>query len=408
MKKQYKPEIEKLAKEGSLYPQESLLRVKTGKNRVIFGIPKEIGYQETRVPITPEAVALLINNGQEVWVESGAGEKAKFMDKDYSDAGAKIKYSAKEVFESNLILKIEPPTQDEIEYVKPGSTVISAFQMGQQNVGYIHAINKKRIVGIGYEMLEDKAEGFPVIRAMSEIAGSLVMLIAAEYLSNAHDGKGILLGGITGVSPSRVVILGAGTVAEYAARTALGLGAEIRIFDNHIYKLRRLKHALGHQIHTAILDNLTLSKALQDADVVIGAVRAEKGKVRCFVSEEMVAAMKSNSIIVDVSIDQGGCFETSRLSSHENPTYIKHGVIHYCVPNLTSRVANTASHALSNIFTPILLQIGEVGGVEEMIFSHKWFMRGVYSYNGNLTNAHLARKFNLKHMDLNLLMAARM
>ncbi|MCG8323360.1 MAG: alanine dehydrogenase [Cytophagales bacterium] len=408
MKKQFKPEIEKLAQEGSLYPQEALLKVKKSRKSVVFGIPKETGYKEIRVPLTPEAVALLVNNGQEVWLEAGAGEKAKFTDKDYSDAGAKIKYAAQEVFAANVILKIEPPSLAEIENIKPGSTVISAYQMGQQHLNYIEAINKKRLICIGYEMLEDKAEGFPVIRAMSEIAGSLVMLIAAEYLSNAHDGKGILLGGITGVSPSKVVILGAGTVAEYAARTALGLGAEIKIFDNHIYKLRRVKHALGHQIHTAILDNLTLSEALKQADVVIGAVRAEKGKVRCFVSEEMVAAMKPNSIIIDVSIDQGGCFETSRITTHENPTYIKHGVIHYCVPNLTSRVANTASNALSNIFTPILLQIAEVGGVEEMIFTYKWFMRGVYAYNGNLTNAHIANRFNLKHMDLNLLMAARM
>ncbi len=407
MKKRSQPEIEKLAKESSLYPQESLMKVKKSKSQLIYGIPKEKGYMENRVPLTPESVALLVNNGVEVWLESGAGEKATYSDKDYSDAGAKIKYSDKEVFEADVVVKIEPPTIQEIGYFKPGAALLSALQFGQLNVEYINAINKKRIVGIGYEMLEDKAEGFPVIRAMSEIAGSLVMIIAAEYLSNVHDGKGILLGGITGVSPAKVVILGAGTVAEYAARTAMGLGAEIKIFDNHIYKLRRIKHALGHQINTAILDNLTLSEALRSADVVIGAIRAEKGKVRCFVSEEMVASMKSNSIIVDVSIDQGGCFETSHTTTHKNPTYKKFGVIHYCVPNLTSRVANTASNALSNIFTPILLQVNEVGGIEEMIFTHKWFMRGIYAYNGSLTNAHIANKFNLKNMDLNLLMAAR-
>ncbi len=408
MKKHSSAEIAKLAKQVSLRPQESPLKIKSGKHALYLGIPKETALQEKRVALTPEAVALLVNNGLEVWVETGAGTLSKFSDNEYSEAGAIIKYSAKEVFEANIILKIEPPSLTEIGYMNHNITLLSAFQMGDQNVEYVKALNKKRVTAVAFELLEDKAEGMPVIRAMSEIAGSLAMLIATEYLSNVHGGKGILLGGITGVAPSKVVILGAGTVAEYAARIALGLGAEIQIFDNHIYKLRRIKHALGHLIYTSILDNVKLAKSLAEADVVIGAVRAEKGKIRCFIPEDMVMNMKPNSIIIDVSIDQGGCFETSRITSHERPTFVKHDVIHYCVPNLTSRVANTASTVLSNIFTPILLEIAEEGSVGEMIFCHQWFRRGVYAYNGSLSNIHIAKKFNMNHIDLSLLLAARM
>jgi alanine dehydrogenase len=233
------------------------------------------------------------------------------------------------------------------------------------------------------------------------------MLIAAEYLSNVHNGKGVILGGITGVSPTKVTILGAGTVGEFAARTALGLGVDIQIFDNHLYKLRRIKHLLGHQVSTSTFDPSTLENALKISDVVIGAIRAEKGRIRFIVTEEMVSQMKPGSVIIDVSIDQGGCFETSEITTHQNPVFTKYGVIHYCVPNIASRVARTATTALSNIFTPILLELSESGGLDEMIFSQKWFMKGVYTYKGNLTNATVSHMIGLKYTDLNLLMAAR-
>jgi alanine dehydrogenase len=291
--------------------------------------------------------------------------------------------------------------------MKSGSCLISALQLGKQNADFIHGLNKKRVTAVAFENLEDKVGGMPVVRAMSEIAGSTVMLIAAEYLSSVHDGKGLILGGITGVPPTEVVIVGAGTVAEYAARTALGLRASIKIFDNHIYKLRRIKQLLGQQVYTSTIDNYTLGQALKEADVVIGALRSEKGKNKIVVSEEMVAAMMDGSIIIDVSIDQGGCIQTAEMTTHDNPTYVKHGVIHYCVPNIASRVARTASAALSNIFTPILLQMADLRGAEEMIFNYKWFMKGVYTYRGSLTNAYLGRKFSMNHKELQLLLAAR-
>lgn len=398
--------FEALAK-TSLSPQEQLVKVKQGKHSFFIGLPREIALQENRISLTPDAVALLVNNGHEVWVESNAGAGSKFTDRVYSEAGAKIVYSPQEVYKADFIMKIEPPTLEELEYFKPGQTLISALQMGYLSEERVQAMLRKKVTSLAYEFIEDKVGGMPIIRAMSEIAGSTVMLIAAEYLSTVKNGKGIILGGITGVPPTKVVIIGAGTVAEYAARAALSLGAEIQVFDNHLYKLRRIKHTLGHQFYTSTIDTVTLSETLKTADVVIGALRAEKGRTRHVVSEEMVKNMKPDSLIIDLSIDQGGCVATSEITSHAKPVFRKYDVIHYCVPNVASRVANTATTALSNIFTPTILRAAEEGGIEEMIFAHKWFMKGVYTYKGNLTNESVARKFKMKFKNIELLMAVR-
>jgi len=406
MTERKKTGFEALAKSG-LYPQEEMLRVKKGKKSFLIGLPQEISLQENRISLTPDAIALLVSRGHDVWVERKAGEGSKFTDKQYSEAGATIVHSPQEVYKADIILKIEPPTLEEIEFFKPGQTLISALQLGHLDQEYIHALLRKKVTALAYEFIEDKVGGMPIIRAMSEIAGSTVILIAAEYLSTANKGKGVILGGITGVPPTKVVIVGAGTVAEYAARAALSLGAEIQVFDNQIYKLRRIKHTLGHQFYTSTIDTVTLSESLKKADVVIGALRAEKGKTRHVISEEMVSQMKPDSLIIDLSIDQGGCVATSEITSHDKPIFRKHGVIHYCVPNVASRVAHTATTALSNIFTPTILRAAEEGGVEEMIFSHKWFMKGVYTYKGGLTNESIARKFGMKHKSIELLMAAR-
>src|SRR5258706_14542996 len=371
--------FEALAK-NSISPREQLVKSKRSKHSFFIGPPKEIALQENRISLTPDAVALLVNNGHEVWVESNAGAGSKFTDRAYSEAGAKIVYSPQEVYKADIILKIEPPTIEELEYCKPGQTLISAIQMGYLSEERVQALLRKKVTSLAYEFIEDKVGGMPIIRAMSEIAGSTVMLIAAEYLSTVKNGKGIILGGITGVPPTKVVIIGAGTVAEYAARAALSLGAEIQVFDNHLYKLRRIKHTLSHQFYTSTIDTVTLSESLKTADVVIGALRAEKGRVRHVVSEEMVKAMKPDSLIIDLSIDQGGCIATSEITSLANPTYRKYDVIHYCVPNVASRVANTATTALSNIFTPTILRAAVEAGEEEMIVAHKWLMEGAYAY----------------------------
>ncbi len=399
--------FEALAQETALYPQERFAKIKKNQKLFFIGIPKEIAFQENRICLTPEGVHLLVNNGHKIWIESGAGKKAKFEDKAFSDAGAKIVNSAKEVYQADVILKIEPPTLPEIDYFKPGQTLISALLIGNQTVEYIRAMLSKKVTALAYEFIEDKVGGYPIIRAMSEIAGTAAIIIASEYLSSVHAGKGLLLGGITGVPPAKVVIIGAGTAAEHAARSALGLGAEIKVFDNHLYKLRRLKHILGNQIYTSTIDTITLAECLRTTDVVIGALRAEKGRSSIVITEEMVMKMKPDSFIIDLSIDHGGCVDTSELTTLEDPIFRKHGVIHYCVPNIASRVAHTASTALSNIFTPTILRAGEEGGINEMIFNHKWFLKGVYAYKGTLTNMHIANQFGLQCRDLSLLRAAR-
>ena len=407
MGEQHRSGFEELAQESKLYPQESLLKIKKQQNTLYIGIPKENSFQENRLAITPDGVNLLVNNGHEVRIETGAGKESRFTDKEFSDAGAKIVYSTEEVFKADIILKVEPPTIDEIQFMNPGKVLISALQLGNQTPEYLRAVNNKKLTALAYEFIEDKVGGMPAVRAMSEIAGSTVMLIAAEYLSNINNGKGILLGGITGVPPAKVVILGAGTVAEYAARAALGLGVDIQIFDNNIYKLRRLKHTLGQQVYTSTFNNVLLSDAIKQADVLIGAMRIEKGKMQIIISEEMVSTMKSGSVIIDVSIDQGGCIETSEITSHDNPIFTKYGIVHYCVPNIASRVPRTATTAFNNIFVPMLLQTSDEGGVDAMIFNNKWFMRGIYTYNGYVTNEHIANKFMVPYKDLNLLIAAQ-
>ncbi|HEX5172243.1 MAG TPA: alanine dehydrogenase [Cyclobacteriaceae bacterium] len=407
MTEKKKTGFEALATKTSLYPQEQLLAINKRQHSFFIGLPREISLQENRISLTPDAVALLINNGHEIWVETKAGEGAKFTDHQYSDAGAKIVYAPQEVYKADVILKIEPPTIDEIELMHPGQTLISAMQLGQFTTDRLQAILRKKITALAYEFIEDKVGGMPIVRAMSEIAGSSVMPIASEYLSTFKHGKGVILGGITGVPPTKVVIIGAGTVAEYAARAAIGLGARVQIFDNHLYKLRRIKHLLGQQIYTSTIDTYTLSDTLKTADVVIGALRAEKGRARHVITEEMVSKMKPDSLVIDLSVDQGGCVETSEVTTLDNPIFRKYDVIHYCVPNIASRVAHTATTALSNIFTPTILRAAEEGGVEEMIFSHKWFMKGVYTYKGGLTNEYLARKFGLKYKNIELLLAAR-
>ncbi|WP_026994671.1 alanine dehydrogenase [Flectobacillus major] len=395
--------------QSSLMPQEALVWTKQNAKSLYIGLPKEITMQEKRISLTPDAVSLLVRNGHQVLLETGAGEGAKFTDAQYSEAGAQIAYSKEELFKAaDLIVKIQPLTDEELEYLKHGSTLVSALNMQKATKEYFEKLNRKKITGLGYEYIEDNVGGLPLIRAMSEIAGSTVMLIAAECLSSANNGMGVILGGVTGVPPTKVVILGAGTVSEYAARTAIGLGADVKVFDKDIYKLQRLKYLIGQNLYTCIIDSHVLPEAIAQADVVIGALRAADGFTPCIVTEEMVSRMKADSVLIDVCIDQGGCFETSEMTTLAQPIYRKYDVIHYCVPNIPSRVAHTATQALSNIFTSFLLKTGKTGGIEEAIFANKAFMKGVYCYKGSLTNAQIAKKLGLAYKDLSLLAAARM
>ena len=387
-------------------PQEEMLEVARKKSKLQIGIPKETSIQETRVPLVPDAVAVLVNNGHEVIIETGTGEGASFSDQDYSEAGAQVVYSTEEVYKANMILKVEPPLLEEIDMMQNGQLLISALQLPIQPKNFLKKLIAKKVTAIAFDFIKDPQGILPIVSAMSEIAGNAAILIAAEYLSNAHKGQGQLFGGISGVSPTEVVILGAGTVGEFAARSALGLGATVKVFDNSTHKLRRLQSKLGQRISTSIVQPRVLAKSLLTADVVIGAISSAVGRAPIIVTEEMVSNMKDFSVIVDVSIDKGGCIETSEVTNHNAPIFSKYGVIHYCVPNIASRVARTASYALSNVITPTILDTGEFGGVEAMVKSYRGIQNGVYIYKGVLTNKYLAETFSLPYKDINLLLMA--
>jgi alanine dehydrogenase len=402
------PGVSSIAATAAGMPLEAMLEIKKKHKQLFIGIPKETSFQENRIPLIPESVSVLVNNGNEVWIEAGAGAAAKIEDSDFSEVGAQIVYSPEEVYKADIILKVAPPSKEELNYIKPRQFLISILQMSMQNADYIRALSAKKITAIGYEFIHEESGIYPIIQAMSEIVGSSSILIAAEYLSNTFNGKGELLGGVAGIPPTVVVIIGAGTVGEYAARTALGLGATVKVFDNSIYRLRRLQNRLGTRIFTSIITPYILLKELKSADVAIGALRSNEGRTPVVVTEEMVSEMRVGSVIVDVSIDQGGCFETSEVTNHLKPIFKKYGVVHYCVPNIASRVSRTASTALSNIFSQIFLSAAEEGGIDEVIWKSRSVRTGVYMYNGSITNRYIAETCKLPYKDLDLLRAARL
>jgi alanine dehydrogenase len=389
---------------GGFMPQEEMLEVAKKKSRVFIGIPRETSFQEKRVALLPQAVALLVNNGHEVVVESGAGNAADFTDNDYSEAGATITQSTEEVYKADILLKVAPPSFEEIDLMQRNQTLISALQLTVQHKDFLRKLMNKKVSAIAWDYIKDNQGIYPIVRAMGEIAGNTAVLIAGEDLSNVNNGQGLMFGGISGVAPTEVVILGAGTVGEFATRASLGLGASVKIFDNSTYKLNRIQNDIGVRLYTSTIQPDELKKALSTADVAIGAIRASRGRTPCVVSEDMVSEMKKGAVIVDVSIDQGGCFETSEVCTHEHPTFTKYGVTHYCVPNIASRVAKTASFALSNIFAPVLMSIGDEGGVENLLKRDTGVRHGIYLYKGVLTNRYLGETFKLPYKDLELLL----
>lgn len=391
----------------SYVPLEETLEIIPKKKRLFLGIPKETSFQESRVALTPEAVSVLVNNGHEVVVEHNAGEGSFYFDSDYSEAGARIVYEKTELFKATTIIKSAPISEDEAALLQPNQVVISPIHLPFMKPQILEVLIQKKIIAIAFESIKDDSGTYPIVRSMSEIAGNSAILTAAKYLSNVHNGKGILLGGISGVPPAEVLILGAGIVGEFAARTAMGLGASVKIFDNSIYRLMRLQNNIGRRCFTSVIDPVALQEGLMYADVAVGALKPINGITPVVVTEEMVSNMKAGSVIVDVSIDRGGCFETSKMTTHENPVFRKYDVIHYCVPNIASGISRTASRAISNVLMPILQQSADTGGMEGVILVKKGIRNGVYMYKGCVTNAHIAKRFNFKYTDLDLLLASQ-
>jgi alanine dehydrogenase len=340
-------------------------------------------------------------------IEHGAGEGSSYYDSDYSEAGARIVYEKSELYKATTIIKSAPISEEEIALLQPNQVVFSPIHLPFLKAEMLEQLIQKKIIAIAFESIKDDAGTYPIVRSMSEIAGNSAIITAAKYLSNVHKGKGILLGGISGVPPAKVLIIGAGIVGEFAARTALGLGASVQVFDNSIYRLMRLQNNVGRRCFTSVLDPVTLAEELANTDVAVGALKPANGITPVVVTEEMVSNMKAGSVIIDVSIDRGGCFETSKVTTHENPTYKKYDVIHYCVPNIASGVSRTASRAISNVLMPIMQQCADMGGVENVIQAKTGIRNGVYIYKGCITNAPIAKRFNFKYTDLDLLLASQ-
>ena len=387
---------------AQLLPQEETLEISRQKGQLFIGLPKETYFQEKRICLTPDAVAAVVANGHKVLLENGAGIEAGFSDKDYSEAGALLTNDTKKVFSCPIILKVEPPTIEELALINPKTVLISALQLKTRQKNYFELLAKKKITALAFEFIKDEDHSYPAVKALSEIAGTASVLIAAELMVNAEKGNGLLFGNISGVPPVEVVVIGAGTVGEFATRSAIGLGANVKVFDSSITRLRNLQNNVGRALYTSTMQPKNLMKALRRCDVAIGAVRGNN-RSPIIVTKTMVENMKNGAVIIDVSVDMGGCFETTEMTTHDNPTIIKNGVIHYGVPNIPARYPKTASISISNIFTPYLLNIADCGGLENAIRFDSGLKNGLYFYRGILTNKAIGDWFDMPHSDLNLL-----
>ncbi len=386
---------------------EETLDIKPKGVELSIGIPRETHFQENRIALTPEAVKVLTANDHRVTLESKAGEGSSYSDNDYSEAGAKIVNSKKQVFECDVLVKSAPVGEDEVSLLKLNQFIISPIHISAMKQEILEKMMSKKITALSFENLKDDSGHNPIVRSMSEIAGSAVMLIAGQYLSNANNGKGVLVGGISGIPPTKVIIIGAGIVGEQAARTALAMGASVKVFDNSIYRLKRLQNNIGVRLYTSVIEPGILSKQLKTCDVAVGALSSYGGRTPLVVTDEMVSRMRPGSVIVDVCIDHGGCFETSSVTSHKNPVFKKYDVIHYCVPNIPSGFARTASQAISNVLMPLMLEMADDGGFENLVWYKLNIRSGIYLFKGSLTNFLLSERFDLKFTDLNLLIASR-
>lgn len=393
-----------ITKQWFLYEEKEVFSEKKQK-KLLIGIPNELDKGESRVCLTPESVQILVSMGHEVWLQRKAGENAHYTDCEYAEAGAVIVETLPEVYRADMVIKATSVTVADTAYMHEQQVVLSPLKLGDLRKDAIMEMMQKKITAIGFDILKDADGYFPVVRIMSELAGNSAIMIASEYLNNSRGGKGVLLGGVSGITPTEIVILGAGTLGEFAARTALGLGATVKVFDHSVARLRRLNEVLGQRVYTSVFHKPIVDRALASADVLIGALRCFDNASNIIVTEEQVRLMKRGAVIVDMSIDHGGCIETSGPTTHEKPVYTYEGVIHYCVPNVLSRVARTASIAYSNVFLPLFQRIAVQGGIYKAIRYDMGMREGVYLYNGILTKQVIGDKFGLLSRNIDLLIA---
>lgn len=381
--------------------------VGSGRQRLRIGIPREVSNEERRVALAPSGVETLVADGHEVFLETHAGAGAGFDDQAYADAGAEIVESAEQLYQAaDLVAKVGPPCEAELAFLREKQTLVSALHLGGTDPSHLRRLMDLGVTGIAFEFIRDSDGTLPIVRMMHEIMGSMAVQIAARYLETFAGGRGIMLGGISGVPPTTVVILGAGVVGEWAARTALGYGAHVIVLDADLGALRALEHHLDRRITTAMAAPTYLRRALAQADVVIGAMMSDGGRSPVVVTEEMVQQMRSGAVVVDAVMDQGGCIETSRPTTLASPTFRVHDVLHYCVPNIPSNAARTATVALTNVLVPYLMQLADAPTVNEALWSNAGLRNGTYVYRRHLTKKSLATMFGMPHRDIELLIAS--
>jgi len=391
---------------SAFLPREEQLEKAVNRRQMSIGMPRDVRDNEKRISLTPEAVKILTDTGHEVFIERGAGQGSSYSDSKYSENGAVLSDSSQKVYECDLVIKTAPFDEKEVELLRGNQVVISFMNVAMMGEVTLASMMRKRVTALASEKIKDSDGVLPVVESMSEISGITAVLLASDFLSSTSGGKGVMLGGVTGVTPTEVVIIGANTAGENAARAALGLGAIVRVFDNSVHRLRRFQNLLGQRLYTSTFHPQGLKKALKSADVLIGALGAEDLRPWFYVTEDMVQGMKRGSVIIDLSVDSGGCVETTECRALKDPLYEKHGVIHYSAWNLPSRVPRTASIALSNVFRPLIQEIADAGGVTPMLKFNNGLRTGVYIYNGILTNELLGQKFGILSKDINLLLAA--
>ena len=395
--------IQESLKSTQFFVRELLLKVERKNVSLLIGVPKENQMNEKRLAITPETVALLVDAGHHVMIERGAGNTINYSDSYYAESGAQIVNKA-QVFKADVILKIASPTAEEVMLMKPRANVFSFLQLYLLSSSTLQLMIEKRINALAYELIYDDSQISPFVTAISEIEGACSISVASELLSNAHGGKGILLGGVPGISPTEIAIMGAGVAGTVAARTALAMGALVKVFDNDINKLRKITHELGHAVYTSVLQPNVMRNVFRSADVVIGAMQYVNKTHFYRISTDLIREMKKGSIIIDLRMSQGGCFETTMeacLPQHP-PIFERFGVLHFCELNISSRVARTASIALSNIFIPMFTTISECGGVGQCARFDRGFASGFYMYGGKMVNSYVANHYNLPVSDIGL------
>lgn len=393
--------------QGAYIPQELLKELAKVSNRLLIGIPCERKENERRLALTPEAVDMLTDAGHQVLVETGAGLGINYSDNHFSEAGAQIVSTQEEVFQADVILKILPPLREEIELMKPRTTLCSMIHFNLFSQEAYEAMITKRINAIAYELMRDEKDQYPILSIISEIEGTTSITIASMLLSNTQGGKGLLLGGVPGIAPTEVVIIGAGTAGTVAARAAMGMGATVRVFDDNIQKLRTLQNALGVRVFTSNFHPKVLHNAFLSADVVIGAMSYINRRKRYLIADDLIRTMKKGALIIDLRMNQGGCFETTCCLSPSDPEiFEQYGVLHYCVPSISNSVARTTSMAFSNIFVSLLVCLGDTGSLQAMIKEDACFRTGVYMYSGKPVNSYVSNHFNIMSNNIDIYLSA--